>query len=71
MIFVRYFLINEALCPFVWFTKISNVYLLYSFIHVFIHNSITKYYWQKFFQTFDKNVYKTFIVCVKVNLWVK
>ena len=34
----------------------SNVHLLYSFIHVFIHNSITKCFWQKFCQTFGKGV---------------
>ena len=28
--------------------KISNVHLLYSFIHVFIYNSITKCFWQNF-----------------------
>ena len=40
VISVRYLcLMKNVLCNFVWFTKIkSNVHLLYSFIHVFIHN---------------------------------
>ena len=33
-----------------------NVHLLYSFIHVFIYNSITKCFWQQFCQTFGKGV---------------
>ena len=34
----------------------SNVHLLYSFIHVFIYNSITKCFWQKRCQTFGKSI---------------
>ena len=40
---VRYFLHDLYSLP-----KKSNVHLLHSFIHVFIHNSITKYFWQNF-----------------------
>ena len=36
----------------------SNVHLLYSFIHVFIHNSITKYYWQNFAKPLAKEFRK-------------
>ena len=37
----------------------SNVHLLYSFIHIFIHNSITKYYWQNFARSLAKAFRKT------------
>ena len=30
------------------YQNILNVHLLYLFIHIFVHNSITKYYWQNF-----------------------
>ena len=34
--------------------KISNVHLMYSFICIFISNSITKYYWQNFVKPLAK-----------------
>ena len=43
----KYFLyIKYVLCDFVWFTKMPNVHLLYSFNHVLTHNSVTKYCWE-------------------------
>ena len=63
MISVRYFcLIKDLLCDFVWFNKKSNVHLLYSSIHVFIHNSITKYNWQNFAKPLAKAFRKNSIV---------
>ena len=38
--------------------KLSNVRLLYSFIHVFIYNSITKYYWQNFANPWQRGLEK-------------
>ena len=49
-----FLLAKRCSMPFcVVYPKRSNVDFLYSFIHVFIHNSITKYYWQ-ILQTFGK-----------------
>ena len=45
---VRYFCLIKMLQFCVVYQIKSNVHLLYSFIHVFIHNSITKCFWQTF-----------------------
>ena len=43
------------------YQKISNVHLLCAFIHVLIHNSFTKYYWQNFAKPLAKALRKTSI----------
>ena len=45
--------------------KISNVHLLYSFIHVFIYNSITKCFWQNFAKPLAKAFRKTSIILLQ------
>ena len=58
MISVRYFyLINDVLC--MVYQERLNVHLLYSFVRAFIHNSITKYYWQNFSKPLAKAFRKT------------
>ena len=61
VISVRYFcLIKDLLCNLYGLPqKKSNVHLLYSFICFFIHNSITKYYWQDFAKPLGKAFRKT------------
>ena len=63
--FCQIFLLDKR-CPVQFLyglPKVSNVHLLYSFIHVFIYNSITNYYWQNFAKplakAFRKNPFPT------------
>ena len=55
------------------YQNISNVHLLYSPIYFFIHNSITKYYWQHFAKPLVKTFRKTcnvFLSCVySAQIW--
>ena len=47
-------------------SKKSNVYILYSFIDIFIYNSIIKYYWENFAKPLAKAFRKTSIICKKI-----
>ena len=50
------------------YPKKPNEHLLYSFIHVFIHNSITKYCWQNFAKALAKAFRKTpYFISVQEN----
>ena len=71
MISVRYFCLIKRFS--MQFCKVYQkyqiyMYLLFSFIHVFIHNSITKYYWQTFVKSLARAFWKPLLKIPNVKL---